>query len=82
MHPRTEIHSRTYHTKETGIVRGKGDTSDTNNPRYAQAETGLNYTYLSYKLIQTYIQTSHDESKEIEQVSYFKLMIMEKTFTR
>ncbi len=56
---------------ETGIVRGKGDTSDTNNPRYDQAETGLNYTHLSYKLIQTHIQTSHDESKEIEQVSYF-----------
>jgi hypothetical protein len=63
------ITPRTLHAGETGIVRGKGDTSDTNNPRYAQAETGLNYTNLSYKLIQTYIQTSHGESKEIEQVS-------------
>jgi hypothetical protein len=79
MNPRSEIHSRTYHTK-IGIVRGKVDnTSDKNNPRYAQAETGLNYTYLSYKLIQTYIQTSHDESKEIGKCFHqIKVLMMPK----
>jgi hypothetical protein len=60
---------------------GKGECPD-KYPRYAQAETSHNYTHLSYVLIHTHIQVSHDESKEIEQVSLFKLMIMESAFIR
>ncbi len=63
-------------------VNGRDRVLNTNNPRYAQAEKGLNYTHLSYKLIQTYIQTSHDESKEIEQVSYSLTDDNGSTFTR
>jgi hypothetical protein len=71
MKPRSEIHSRTYHTKDPACRREWHSSREKGHIRYAQAETGLNYTHLSYKLIQTYIQISHDERKEIEQVSYF-----------
>jgi hypothetical protein len=70
------LYSRTHHTKgpayagETGMVRARLGVPEFPDPPYSGPTCPI-YILLSYKLIHTHTQMPHDESFEIEQVSYF-----------
>ncbi len=52
------------------MVRARVGVPESPDPPYS-GQTCPIYIPLSYKLIYTHMQASHDESFEIEQVSYF-----------